>query len=123
MDKDQAIQDFWSSFGLPAYDENSVPDGAEMPYITYSSQTGAMGDVLILSGSIWYKSLSWKDISLKKEEIASKVGQDGFYIKHIDGGYLWITRGIPFAQRMSDPGSDLVRRMYINLNAEFLTAY
>ena len=123
MNKDQAIHSFWSSFGLPTYDENSVPDSAEMPYITYSSQTGAMGDTLVLSGSIWYYSSSWEEISLKKEEIARIVGENGFYINHIDNGYLYITRGTPFAQRMSDPGSDLTRRMYINVNAEFLTAY
>lgn len=121
--KDQAIHDFWSSFGIPAYDENSVPDEATMPYITYSSRTGALGDILTLSGSVWYKSFSWKDISLKKEEIAEKVGKSGYCIKSIEGGYLWITRGMPFAQRMSDPGSDLIRRIYINLNAEFLTAF
>lgn len=123
MNKDQAIHKFWSSFGLPAYDENLVPDDASMPYITYSLQTGAMDDMLMLSGSVWYYSSSWEEISLKKEEIARVVGENGFYIDRIDNGYLFITRGTPFAQRMSDPGSDLTRRIYINLNAEFLTAY
>ena len=28
MDKEQSLQQFWSSFGLPAYDETSVPDNA-----------------------------------------------------------------------------------------------
>ena len=36
MNKEQAIHFFWSQFGLPAYDENSVPDDAQMPYITYN---------------------------------------------------------------------------------------
>ena len=36
MDKQQAIHGFWSSFGITAYDENSVPDDAELPYITYN---------------------------------------------------------------------------------------
>ena len=31
MDKFQAQQSFWSSFGLTAYDENTVPDDAEYP--------------------------------------------------------------------------------------------
>ena len=123
MDKEQAIQAFWESFGLPAYDEYAVPDDAKMPYITYTSMTGAVGDVLALSGSIWYYSPSWKDISRKRDEIAQAVGSNGYYIQAIDGGYLWIKRGSPFSQRMSEPGSDMTRRMYINLLAEFLTAY
>ena len=35
MDKAQALHSFWSGFGLTAYDENTVPDGAQLPYITY----------------------------------------------------------------------------------------
>lgn len=36
MNKAQAIQAFWESFGVPAYEESTVPDDAVMPYITYS---------------------------------------------------------------------------------------
>ena len=35
MDKIQALDRFWNAFGIPAYDKNSVPDGAKPPYITY----------------------------------------------------------------------------------------
>ena len=58
-DKWQAIQEFWESFGLPAYDESSVPDDAKMPYITYSPQIGQMDAILNLTGSLWYESVSW----------------------------------------------------------------
>lgn len=34
-----------------------------------------------------------------------------------------LKRGSPFAQRMSDPNDDMIRRIYINITAEFLTAY
>ena len=36
MTAEQTLHSFWSSFGLTAYDENSVPDDAVLPYITYS---------------------------------------------------------------------------------------
>ena len=123
MDKEQAIHDFWSGFGIPAYDEFSVPDGAQMPYITYSVTTGALGDALMLTGSVWYHSPSWQGVTHKVHEIAEFVGQGGHKIKAIDGGYLFLTQGVPFAQRMSDPGDEMVRRIYIILNAEFFTAY
>lgn len=121
MDKEQAIQSFWEGFGLTAYDENTVPEGAKMPYITYNVSTGNMGTVLLLQASLWYYSTSWEAISKKTEEIARTIGS-GYAIKKVDGGYLWLTQGTPFSQRMADENY-MIRRVYINLNAEFLTAY
>ena len=69
MTKGQAIQKFWESFGIPAYDETTVPDDAQLPYITYSVHTGSLGDLCITNASLWYKSYSWKEISEKTEEI------------------------------------------------------
>ena len=39
MTKAEALHSFYSSFGLTAYEENSVPDDAEFPYITYNITT------------------------------------------------------------------------------------
>ena len=125
MDKWQAINTFWNSFGIPAYDENSVDTGAnapQFPYITYQAQIGALNQVLSLTGSIWYRSSSWTDASNKADEIAEAIGT-GYKILDVDGGYLWITRSQPFAQRMNDPSDDKIKRIYIITNAEFLTAY
>ena len=69
MTKGQAIQQFWSSFGLTAYDATSVPDDAPFPYITYSVRTDSLDNVVTDSASLWYRSYSWKDISEKAEEI------------------------------------------------------
>lgn len=124
MDKAQALQDFWSGFGLPAYDENTVPDEAIMPYVTYNVATDSFERVLPLSGSLWYKSTSWAEISQKADEIAEAIaGRDGYYLREIDGGYLWIVKGTPFAQRMREENDSNIRRIYINVTAEFLTAY
>ena len=117
---------FWSGFGIKAYDENTVPTGEnrpQMPYITYSVQTDSIGAILSLTGSIWYRATSWLMPEQKADEIARAVGGTGYYINHIDGGYLWITKGTPFAQRMSDPEDDMIRRIYIILHGEFLTAF
>lgn len=123
MNKAQAIHKFWSGFGLPAYDENSVPDNAVMPYITYGVSTGALDDTIMLTGSLWYRSASWQGVSLKADEIARAVGKNGYKISVLDNGYLWITQGSPFAQRMSDQSDNMIRRIYLVLNAEFLTPY
>lgn len=123
MDKEQAIHEFWSSFGLLAYDEGTVPDEAQLPYITYTISTDSIGNPLQLNASLWYDSTSWKEITKKTEEISRFITNNGYYLKEIDGGYLWIQKGVPFAQRMSDPESDTIRRMYLNITVEFLTAY
>lgn len=126
MDKAQAIHEFWSSFGIPAYDEHTLPTGANRPstpYITYSVSTGALNSILLLTASVWYHDTSWINVSEKVDEIAEKLGRNGFYIQELDDGYLWIVQGDPFAQRMSDPDDDLLRRIYLNVTAEFLTAY
>ena len=123
MDKSQAINNFWSLFQIPAYDENSVPDGSSFPYITYSVPIDSIGNPTVLNGSVWYRSTSWEEISKKTDEIAKLVGEHGFYLVKIDDGYLWITKGTPFAQRMSDESDDMIKRIYINLMIEFLTSY
>lgn len=125
MDKWQAIHKFWNSFSWNAYDENSLDTGEfspQLPYITYSAQIGSIGQILAFTGSLWDRSTSWRNVSNKADEIAEAIGY-GYSIEKVDGGYLWITKGQPFAQRMSDETDDSIKRIYIVLNAEFLTAY
>lgn len=122
MDKSQAIHAFWSSFGIPAYDENTVPDDAEMPYITYNVVINNVGGVTLLTASVWYRSTSWAEISTKVDEIGEKLALKGFYSARLDNGIMWLVQGTPFAQRMSDPEDDMIRRYYLNVTAEFLTA-
>lgn len=125
MDKAQALHSFWSSFGLPAYDEASVPSGdstPQFPYITYTVATDALGSSLPLVASLWYKSTSWRDITLKSEEIARRIETMERPIP-LDDGYLWIVRGTPFAQRMAEPDDNTIRRILLNIVAEFLTPY
>lgn len=120
MTKDEAIHSFYSGFGLPAYDEDTVPEGSALPYITYSVSTDSIGNMVILSASLWYRSTSWGAIQDKADEIAAAIGYGGKIIK-IDNGYLWLVKGSPFAQRMSEPSDKMVRRIILNINAEFLT--
>lgn len=123
MNKSQAIYNFWSGFNIPAFDENSVPDNTPFPYITYSEATDSLGNVVILTGSIWDRSNSWERVSLKANEIAEKLGKNGYHIMQLDDGYLWMYKGSPFAQRMGDPDDTKIKRIYLNVRAEFLTQF
>ena len=77
MDKWQAIDKFWNSFGIPAYDENTVVTGDNSPtppYITYNAVTSRVGQEISLTASIWYRGYSWKEVSEKANEIAEAIG-------------------------------------------------
>lgn len=120
MNKSQAIHRFWSGFGLPAYDQLTVPQDARMPYITYSVAEDSLDRPVSMTASIWYRSQSWEAVEKKSYEIASAITPGG-YVMRLDDGHAWIYRGSPFAQRMSDT-DDTVRRVVLNIMAEFLTA-
>lgn len=120
IDKWQAMQSFWESFNIPAYDESSVPNDAKMPYITYDVSTGSLDSMIPCTGNVWYYSNSWQPISQKVDEISEAIGIGGKVIP-IDGKqYVWICRGEPFAQRVQEE-NDNVKRVYLILNVEFLT--
>ena len=121
MTKAAAIYQFWNSFGLTAYEENTVPTDAAFPYITYQLVTDSFDREIPLTASLWYRSESWTDINAKTEEISQKISRGGKIIS-CDDGAIWLKRGQPFAQNMGDESDDLIKRKYLNITAEFMTA-
>ena len=119
MNTSQALQSFWSSFDLPAYDEKTVPDKAELPYITYETRDDFFGNQAALTASLWYRSSSWESITLKEQSIAEYITRGGKMLPTDDGG-MWLKRGTPWAQRMDDPSDDKIRRMILNYEIEFI---
>lgn len=119
MDRWQALHSFWNSFDLPAYDEASVPDNAALPYITYAAAVDSLDNPTVLTGDLWYKSESWAEISQKADEINNTLIHGGVTIP-LDVGYLWIVRGSPFAQRVTE-SEDNIKHIYIVLMGEYLT--
>ena len=121
MTKAAAIYQFWSSFGLTAYEENTVPEDAAFPYVTYQLVTDSFDREVAATASLWYRGESWTAINAKTEEISAHIGLGGKIIK-CDGGRIWIKRGQPFAQNMGDESDDLIKRKYLNLTFEFFAA-
>lgn len=121
MTKAAAIYQFWSSFGLTAYEENTVPTDATFPYITYQLATDSFDREIPLTASLWYRSESWTAINAKAEEISQRISRGGKFVL-CDGGAIWLKRGQPFAQSMGDESDDLIKRKYLNITAEFMTA-
>ena len=121
MTKAAAIYQFWSGFGLTAYEENTVPEDAVFPYVTYQLVTDSFDREVAATASLWYRGESWTAINSKTEEISAHIGLGGKIIK-CDGGLIWIKRGQPFAQNMGDESADLIKRKYLNLTFEILPA-
>lgn len=122
MDKWQAQHDFWSSFGVDAFEEHSVPDDKKnvYPRITYEAATSTFEDLVAITASIWNRSTSWT----KLDEIADQIER---YIKsmgcpEINGGrYRVFIGNTTFAQKMNDPEDDQIKRILINVTFEFMT--
>lgn len=121
MTKAAAIYQFWNSFGLTAYEENAVPTDAAFPYITYQIVTDSFDREIPLTASIWYRSESWTAINAKTEEVSQRLSRGGKFVP-CDGGAIWLKRGQPFAQSMGDESDNLIKRKYLNITAEYITA-
>lgn len=124
MDKLQALHSFWSGFGILAVDELVPYDTTFDPpdqYLTYEVQEDSFDYPVSIGADLWYRSMSWAEISQKAEQISAAIGRGGIMVPY-DGGAIWITRGSPFSQRMDAETSNDFRRVHININAEFLSA-
>lgn len=117
MNKAQAINSFWSGFGIPAYDENTVPIGAELPYITYEYIDS--DDTAYMTASLWFGGMSWAEITEKTDFIGAVLANGGV-MKHYDGGCAWIRKGTPFAQRMASDSGDHIRRVTLNISVDYI---
>lgn len=121
MSKASAFHTYMSSFGLTAYEETTVPTTATYPYLTYSYSANDFGEGEVpITVNLWYYSESNVTANAKAEAIAQAIGRGGVHVP-CERGTIWIKKGSPFVQSLSDPADAKIRRRYINLTAEFLT--
>lgn len=132
MDKQQAYNAFWNGFGVLAFEENSVPDDdiieemiksgiatAKYPYITYQVLIDDLGQPLYPTASIWDRSTSWERADTLANSISARIQEMGTI--ELDSGRMFITKGSPYAQHMSEEADRYIRRVVLNLGIEFLT--
>ena len=119
--KSAAIYGFWSSFELPVYDEGSVPDEAELPYITYQFTSGSLGSNISLTAGLWYKDTSWVDIDKKVEQVAEFITFMNA-IKIQGGGRIVIYKPDNFATRIYDEDEN-IKHYSLQIEVEYLTPF
>lgn len=121
MTKAAVLHQFFSSFGMTAYTATSVPDDAIFPYLTYEFITSAWeGGEVSLTVNLWFYTESEKIPNDKANELSAAIGLGGKVLP-CDGGYIWLKRGSPWCQSLSDETSPTIKRRYINVTAEYLT--
>lgn len=122
MTKEEALHSFYSSFGLEAFEEHSVPTGEDapaFPYITYSVAYGDFGTETALYADIWYRDTTWVGVIAMTDKIKEKIGRGGLFLS-CENGAIWIRRGSPFSVSMGDEEDGLIRRNHLNITAEFI---
>lgn len=121
MTKEAALHQFFNSFGIPFYPASSVPEDSVFPWGTYELITSAWegGDVG-LTVNLWYYTTDEAPPNAKARELSESIGRGGKMLK-CDGGYIWLKRGSPWCQSLTDDTDPVIKRRYINVTAEYLT--
>lgn len=120
MTKAAALYQFFSSFGVPAYEATSVPlvDGKPdviMPYLTYTMPIGAFEDVTFPTVNLYAYGASNIWINAKTQEIMDRC-HNGATIRFDGGGaIIYCDKWEP----LSDAASDLIRRRYANFTIQW----
>lgn len=122
MDRWQAQYEFWSQFGVPAYEENSAPDyrNVTFPYITYEAAASGFYEPVSITASIWDENSSWSRVDALADQIEH-------FIRHMqvcpkmDGGRYRVYIDGNFANNMGDPDNDKIKRKELNVFFEFMT--
>lgn len=121
MTKGAALQQFFESFGISAYTASSVPDDAVFPWLTYELITSAWeGGEVGMTVNLWYYTESEAAPNAKAQEISEAISVGGKVLK-CDGGYIWLKRGSPWCQSLTDDTDSNIKRRYLNVTAEYLT--
>ena len=107
----KALKAFYSGFGIPAYAEDSVPDTAQLPYITYTAVQSGVFSSATHQARVWYPGTGYAQVNAKADEIIAAIGQ-GKRLK-AGRGFVCIYPGTPLCQMQ--PADDKTRIVYINL--------
>lgn len=112
----KALFSFFNGFGIPAYEENSVPtndatgEPVAPPYITFTQVEPRWDMPGSVSATVWYRSTSLTDVFEKVDEIKKAVGE-GLRIP-VEGGCVWLYADSPFAQAQ-DSGDKDIKAVYL----------
>ena len=119
MTKGAALQSFFDSI-MTSYASSAVPDDATLPYLTYELITSAWdGGEVGLTVNMWFRTTSEKEPNEAVDKLSKAIGLGGVFL-HCDDGVIWLKRGSPWAQSLTDETDKTIKRRYIHVTAEYL---
>lgn len=128
MNKWEVQQAYWESFGLRAFNEQTVPatipdDDGDMvplvpPYITYEPAIGSINETVPISAKVWYYGTSNAEVTNKVTEMEPNVNR----VLEYDGGVLKVRKAERWArQAPEDPTDEQIRAIELNVEMEFIS--
>ena len=121
MTKGEALYNFFSGFGMAAYASSAVPHDVTFPYLTYDNVIDAWGGGEVsITVNLWFYTEGEAMPNAKAEQVSAAIGLGG-KILPCDEGYIWLKRGSPWCQNLSDEVDKNIKRRYINVTAEYFT--
>lgn len=110
----KALYAFYSGFGVPAYTENTVPDDAEPPYITYNVPETEWSQSATHYANIWSRSTSNAEVMALADAIKAAITPRAM-LQCDGGGYVALRPGGgPLIQLMTSDEPE-IRRAYVNM--------
>lgn len=92
----RALYQLWSSFGLPAYLSGNVPDGAELPWITFDVIQGEPMSAAFLTVGCWFRHAPPVDGQTARaallDRISDAIPTSGLKIPLEGGGFVMLYR-------------------------------
>ncbi len=122
MNKYKALYQWFNNLGIPFYVDTNIPDEKEIqyPYGTYQNVIDAWSNGVSITVRLYYRSTSEVEINKMADKIESLLKNGGQRVL-CDEGMMWITKGSPFCQAISDATDTTIKSRYINVNIEYLT--
>ena len=118
MNKYQAIHQFWSSFGWPAYNEMSVPDEKTLPYITYEAASSDFDRPVAQTAQLHDRAKGWTNLYAKAKEIEDRITRGGTTVYYDDTAFH-IQKESPWVQEGRESSDPDALILYLNYSVEF----
>lgn len=109
-----ALHAYLNGFDIPAYAEDTVPETAQLPYITYRLVDPEWHQKASFFVRVWFRSTLNGPVLEKADEITGDIGE----AKRIpfEGGLLVVWPETPKVQVIVDGNDRSLRYAYINLS-------
>lgn len=106
----QALFNFWSNFGMPAYQQDMVPQGTPFPYITFETVYGAPFGANVLTARVWQKDQEGKDaltgIAAFFDQVKKAIPPQGTTLRTDNGFFVLYPNTAGFLSYEADPSTD-----------------